>query len=195
MSLLFNMLHRFAISFPSRSKCLWALWLYSPSTVTLEPKKIKSVPVSTFFPSICHEVMEPVAMIFISWMLNSKPVFFHSLLSPSSRDYLIPLHFLPLGWCHLLIWGHWYFSPQSWFQLELHPSWHFHEMYSAYKLNKQGDNIQPWSTAFPILNQSIVPCPALTVAYWPVYRFLRRQVRWSGIPISSRIFHSLLWST
>jgi len=67
-------------------------------------------------------------------------------------------------------------------------------MYSAYKLNKQGDNIQPWHTPFPIWNQSFVPCPVLTVASWSAYRFLRRQVRWSGIPISFRIFHSLLWS-
>ena len=66
---------------------------------------------------------------------------------------------------------------------------------SAYKLNKQGDNIQPWRTPFPILNQSIVACLVLTVVSWPAYRFLRRQVRWSGIPISWRIFHSLLWST
>ena len=60
-------------------------------------------------------------------------------------------------------------------------------MFSAYKLNKQGDNIQPWHTPFPIWNQSIVPCPALTVASWPAYRFLRKQVRWSGIPIFWRI--------
>ena len=39
---------------------------------------------------------------------------------------------------------------------------------------------------FPILNQSIVPCPVLTVASWPAYRFLRRQIRWYGIPISWR---------
>ena len=57
-------------------------------------------------------------------------------------------------------------------------------MYSAYKLNKQGDNIQPWRTPFPIWNQSVVPCPVLTVAPWPAYRFLKRQIRWSGIPIS-----------
>ena len=50
-------------------------------------------------------------------------------------------------------------------------------MYSAYKLNKQGDNIQPWRTRFPIWNQSVVSCPVLTVASWPVYRFLKRQVR------------------
>ena len=56
-------------------------------------------------------------------------------------------------------------------------------MYSAFKLNKQGDNIQPWHTPFPIWNQSVVPCPVLTVASWPAHRFLKRQVRWSGIPI------------
>ena len=56
-------------------------------------------------------------------------------------------------------------------------------MYPAYKFYKQGDNIQPWCTPFSIWKQS-VPCPVLTVASWPTYRFLRRQVRWSGISIS-----------
>ena len=68
-------------------------------------------------------------------------------------------------------------------------------MYSAYKLNKQGDNMQLWYTPFPIWDQSVVPCPVITFASWPAYSFLRRQVRWSGIPVSWRIFHSLLWST
>ena len=71
----------------------------------------------------------------------------------------------------------------------------FHMMFSAYKLNKQGDNIQTWRTLFPIWNLSVVPCPVLTVASWPGYRFLRRQIRCSGIPVSLRIFHGLLWST
>ena len=48
----------------------------------------------------------------------------------------------------------------------------FHMMYSAYKLNKQSDNIQTWPTPFPIWNQSIFPCLVLTVASWPAYRFL-----------------------
>ena len=65
----------------------------------------------------------------------------------------------------------------------------FHMMYSTYKLNKHGDNIQCWCTPFPIWNQSIVPHAVLTVASWPAYRFLRRQVRWSGIPISK----NFLW--
>ena len=55
-------------------------------------------------------------------------------------------------------------------------------MYSAYKLNKQGDNTQTWRTPFPNWNQSVVPCPVLTVASWPAYRFLRKRVKWSDIP-------------
>ena len=43
--------------------------------------------------------------------------------------------------------------------------------------------------------KSVVPCTVPTFASWPEYRFLRRQVRWFGIPISFRICHSLLWST
>ena len=68
-------------------------------------------------------------------------------------------------------------------------------MCSTYKLNKQGDNIQSWCTPFPILNQSIVPCLVLTVASWPAYKFLRRQVRWSGIPISLRILQFVVIHT
>ena len=71
----------------------------------------------------------------------------------------------------------------------------FHMTYSAYKLNKQGDNIQAWRTSFPNWIQFVVLCPVLTVASWPTYRFLRGQVRWYGISISLRIFHSLLRST
>ena len=71
----------------------------------------------------------------------------------------------------------------------------FHMMNSAYKLNKQSDNIKPWCTPFLIWNQSFVPYPVITVAPWPAHRFHRRQVRWSGIPISFRISHSLWWST
>ena len=54
-------------------------------------------------------------------------------------------------------------------------------MYSAYKLTKQGDNIHPWRTPFPIWNQSVIPCPVLTVAPWPAYRFLKRQVSLEGV--------------
>ena len=65
MSLLFNILSRFVIAFLPRSKCLLISWLQSPSEVILEPKKINSVTVSIVSPSICHEVMEPDAMILV----------------------------------------------------------------------------------------------------------------------------------
>ena len=48
---------------------------------------------------------------------------------------------------------------------------------------------------FPIWNQSVVPCPLLTVASWTAYRFLKRQGRWSGIPISFRIFQFIVIHT
>ena len=50
MSLLFNMLSRLVITFLPKSKCLLISWLQSPSAVILEPKKIKSLTVSTVFP-------------------------------------------------------------------------------------------------------------------------------------------------
>ena len=60
---------------------------------------------------------------------------------------------------------------------------------------KQGDRRQPCRTPFPILNQSVCPYRVLAVASWPAYTFPRRQVRSSGIPISLRVFHNLLWYT
>ena len=68
-------------------------------------------------------------------------------------------------------------------------------MCSACRLNKQGDSRQPCCTPFSILNQSVVPYRVLTIASWPTYRFLRGQVRWSGILISLRDFHSSSWFT
>ena len=62
MSLLFNTLSRFVIAFLPGSKYLIISWLQSPSAVTLEPKKIKSLIVS---PSTCHEVMGLDAMFLV----------------------------------------------------------------------------------------------------------------------------------
>ena len=142
-----------------------------------------------FFPHLfamewCHW---PYVMIFVFWMLNFKPNFelssctfikrlFSSLLSAVrmvSTAFLRLLIFL----LAILIPAYTSSSPA------------FCMMYSAYKLNKQHDNIQPWRTPFPVWNQSVFPCPFLTVALWPRHRFLRRQVRWS-ISISLRMLNS-----
>ena len=66
MSLLFNKLSRFVIAFLPRSKRLLVSWLQSPSAVILEPPKTKSLTVSIFSPSICHEGMGLDAMILVS---------------------------------------------------------------------------------------------------------------------------------
>ena len=65
MSLLLKMLSRLVITFLPRSKRLLISWLQSPSSVILEPNKIKSLTVSIVFPSICHEVLGPDAMILV----------------------------------------------------------------------------------------------------------------------------------
>ena len=124
MSLLFNTLARFVIAFLPRSKHFWISWQQSLSTLILEPKKIKSVTASTFSHIYAMKWWNrmPWSLYFECWVLNQL---FHSPLSSSSRDSLVPLHFLPFEWYHLHIWGCWYFSWQSWFQLVSHPAYHF----------------------------------------------------------------------
>ena len=75
MSLLFNMLSRWVITFLWRSKHILNSWLQSPSAVIWEPKKVKPVTVYTVSLSICHEVMGPDTMILVFWMLSFKPTF------------------------------------------------------------------------------------------------------------------------
>ena len=121
VSLLFNTLSRFVIAFLPRSKSLLIAWLLSPSAVILEPKKKKSLTVS---PSICHEVMEPDAMILVFWMLSINPAFSLSSFTFINRPFSFSLVSAIRG-CHLHIWSYWYFSQQCWFQLVLHPAQHF----------------------------------------------------------------------
>ena len=100
----------FVIAFCPRSKPLSISWLQSPSAVILEPKKIKSLTLSIFSPSIYHEVMGPDAMFLVLLMLCFKPalsvssftlikrLFSSSLLSVIrvvSSDYLRLMVFLP----------------------------------------------------------------------------------------------------
>ena len=176
MSLLFNMLPRLVITFLPRSKHLLISWLQSPSAVILEPPKIEFSTVSIVSSSICHEVMGPDAMILVFWMLIFKPTF---LLS--SFTFIKRLFSSSLSAIRVVSSGYLRYHLDIWVSAILIPacassSSAFLMTYSACKLNKQGDNIQPWCTPFPIWNQSVVPCPVLTVASWPAYRFLWMQV-------------------
>jgi len=137
--------------------------------VILEPKKIKSDTVS---PSICHEVMGSEAMILVFWMLTFKPTFslssFTLIKRLFSSSLLYAIRVVSSAYLRLLI-----FLPAILMPACASSSPAFLMMYSAYKLNNQSDNIQPWCTPFPIWNQSVVPCPVLTVDSWPAYRFLK----------------------
>ena len=102
------------------------------------------------FPSICHEVMGPDAMILVFWMLSCKPIFSLSSFTFTKRLFssssLCAIRVVSSAYLRLLIIllillpGCASYSPA------------FLIMHSAYKLNKQGDNIQPWWTPFPIWN-------------------------------------------
>ena len=177
MSLLFN---RLVITFFPRSKCLLISCLQSPSTMILEPPKIKSLTLSTVSPPICHEVMGPDAKILLFWMLSLKTTFslsyFTFLKRLFSYSSLSAIRVVSSAFLRLLI-----FLPAVLIPAYASSSLAFPMMYSAYKLSKQGDNIQPWHIPFPILNQSVLPSPVLTVASWSAYSFFRRLVRWSSI--------------
>ena len=137
-------------------------------------------------------VMRLDAMVFIFWMLSFKPAFslstFTFIKRLFSSSLLSAIRVVSSAYLRLLI-----FLPAILIPAYVSSSPAFYMLCSAYKLSKQGDNIQPWWTPFSIWNQSVVPHPDLAVTSLPAYRFLRKQVRSSGIPISLRIFHSLLW--
>ena len=124
MSLLLYMLSRLVITFLPRSKCLLISWLQLPSAVILEPRKIKPVTVSTVYPSICHEVMGPDAMIFVFWMLRFKPALWISSFTFSNRLFssssLPAIRVVSFAHLRLLV-----FLRQSWFQLVLPPAQRF----------------------------------------------------------------------
>ena len=101
-SLLFNMLSRFVIAFLPRSKRLLISWLQSPSTVILEPRK-ENLSLPLYFPILFAMKwwdQMPWSLFFECWVISQL---FHSPLLPSSRGFLVLLHFLPLEWCHLHI--------------------------------------------------------------------------------------------
>ena len=155
--LLFKTLSRFVIAFLLRSKHLLILWLQSPSVVILEPPKIKSFTVFTVSPSISHEVMGPDAMIFVFWMLTFKLTFslssFTFIKRLFSSSSLSAIRVVSSAYLRLLI-----FLPAILIPSCASSSLAFLVMYSVFMLNKQGDNIQPWHTPFPIWNHSVVPC-------------------------------------
>ena len=149
MSLLFNALSRLVITFLPRSKHLLIPWLQLQSTVIWEPPKMKSVTVSIVSPSSCHEVMGPDAMILVFWIWSFKPTFslssFTFIKRLFSSSLLSAIRVVLSAYLRWLLFLLAILIPSC---ASSSPT--FLMMCSAYKLNKQGDNIQPWCTPFPI---------------------------------------------
>ena len=152
MSLLFNMLSRLVKAFlPKRKGLLISRlqsllqWFWS------QKKKKKSVTVSIVFPSIYHEMMGQDAMILVFWMLSFNPAFSLSSFTFIKRLFssysVSAIRVVTFACLRLLI-----FLPAILIAACASFIPAFCMMYSAYKLNKQGDNIQPWCTPFPILS-------------------------------------------
>ena len=139
MSLLFNTLPRFVIAFLPRSRRLLISWLQSSSTVILEPEKTVCH-CFHFFTSTCCEVMGQDAMILTFWMLSCKPAFSLSsfILIKKLFISLSAMRVVPSAYRKLLIFLLAVLIPAC-----ASSSLAFHMIYSAYKLNKQGDSIQP----------------------------------------------------
>ena len=143
----------FVTAFLPRSKGLLISWLESPSAVILEPKKIVCHCFHCFLMCL-HEVMGLDAMIFGFWMLSFKWAFSLSSLTFIKRLFssstLSALRVVSTC-LRLLI-----FLPAILIPACASSSPAYRTMSSAYKLNKQGDNIQPSHTPFRIWNQSVV---------------------------------------
>ena len=131
-------------------------------------------------PSVCHEVMGPDGLILVFWMLGFRPTFLLSSFTFIKRLFisslLSALRVVSSAYVRLLL-----FLPAILIPACASSSPAFYMMYSTYKLNKQGDNIQPWHTSFPIWNQSVVPC--LVLINWTLNcgKFLKRwkyQTTW-----------------
>ena len=138
MSLVSNTMSRFVIAFLPSSKHLLISWLQSSSAVILEPKKIKSATVCSFSPSIGYEVTGLDAMIFVFLMLSFKPLSSFTFIKRLfSSSLLSAIRVVSSAYLRLLI-----FLPAIWISACDSYNQACHLMYSAYKLNKQDDNIQ-----------------------------------------------------
>ena len=148
------------------------------------------------------------AMILVFWMLSLSQ-FFHSPISLSFNSYsLSVIRVVSSAYLKLLI-----FLWEVLIQLMSLPAWHFiwytlhiyiyikyihihmHTCIYAYTLNKQGDNIQTWCIPFPILNESVAPCPVLTVASLTCIQSFQEAGKVVWYSSSLRIFQFIMICT
>ena len=124
-----------------------------------------SLSLFSLFPIYLPWSDEKRCLILVFWMLSFKPTFSLSSFTFNNRLFssslLSAIRVVSSVYLRLLI-----FLPEILILACASSSPAFHTMYSAYKLNKQGDNIQPWHAPFLIWNQSVVSFSILTVVSW-----------------------------
>ena len=124
MFLLFNTQSSFVIAFLPSSKYLLKNFMAAVTICSdFGTQENRICHCFHFFPLFAMKWWDQMPWSFFEcWVLSQL---FHAPLSLLSWSSLVPLHFLPLEQCRLCIWGCWYFSRQSWFQLVIHPVSHF----------------------------------------------------------------------
>ena len=91
----------------------------SPSSAAAAAKSLQSCP------TLCDPMDSSPPGSPIPEILQAGTLEWVAISFTLIKRFFFPLHFLPLDWYHLHIWGCWYFSQQSWFQLMIHPAQHF----------------------------------------------------------------------
>ena len=129
--------------------------------------------------------MGPDAMILVFRMLCFKLAFALSCFILIKR--ISSSSLLSLGWCHLLIWGYWYFSRRSWFQLVLHAAQHF-SWYTLHSNSISKVKVPNLMYIFPNLEPVRCPMSSSNSSFLTCIQVLKRQVRQSGIPTSFKNF-------
>ena len=151
----------------------------------------QSLTISTVSPSICHEVMGPDAMILVLWMLSFKPTFSLSYTSIKRlfSSSLSAIRVMSSVYLRLLI-----FLRADLIPACASSSPTFLMMYSASKLNKQGDNIRPWRTLF-LFGTSLLFHVQFYLLLPDLHTAFSRGRSGGLVFPSFSEFSSLLWST
>ena len=187
------MLSRFVIAFLSRSKCRLISWKQSLSTVILEPKEIKSVIVSIFPHLFAMKWWShmPWSSFFEYWVLSQL---FHSPLSPSSGGFLVILHFVHKGGV-ICISEVIDISPGNLDSSLCFIQQCISQDVLCIDIKQAGWKYITFTYSFPNFEPIHCSMSSSNHCFLTSIQVSQEAGKVSGIPISWRIFHSLLWST
>src|SRR6218665_1022190 len=176
------------VAFPIATLCFISL-AHLPSFSTSDPRNVKLDTISISSPCISKLFQLAVVIIFVFFMLKYRPAFslslFSLLISFARSAFFRAINVVSSAYLKLFSVLHAIFPPSFASSISA-----FLIIPSVYRLNKNGDKMQPCRTPFLILNLSVSPHSVLITADWSLYNPLSSCIRCFGIPISSRVFHN-----